>query len=270
MNKWRVCYKKAKEKDGSLLFPERLSHEVLENLRKVQGSYIFANQYLNEIIPEDTAVFKLPWIKYYETLPSVRLNTFAFFDPAISQEKHADYTGVSVVHVDSDANRYLAFAGRFKLTPTELINMMFKIHSQFRPMAIGLETIAFQEALLYMLDIEMRKRGVILPVKGIGSGSTERKEMRISSLVPYFEWGRYFIKKGLTDFEDELLTFPRGAHDDIIDSVASLEKIIVAPEKEKLHDRQPNPADAQDYESWYRRQLAQKGGPRQTAQDDDY
>lgn len=259
--KWSITYKRAIEKDGSLLFPERLDQEFLDNARKVMGSYIFANQYQNEIIPEDLQNFKKHWFKYYTELPP-KLNTFAFIDPAISQEKTADYTGVVVISVDTENTWYVRSAQRYKITPTEIIELMFRVNKEFKPMVIGVEIVAYQEALLYMLDQEMRRRNVIIPVHGVKPGNQESKSNRILGLVPRFEWGRIYLSRGLTVLEDELLKFPRGGHDDVIDALASIEKIAIKPEREKPKDDQPNPADAANYESWYRRQLAKKpAGP---------
>lgn len=255
--KWSVVYKRAIEKDGSLLFPERLTLEFLDDARKVMGSYIFANQYQNEIIPEDLQNFKRPWIKYWSALPA-KTNTFAFIDPAISQEDSADFTGVVVVSVDAENVWYVRTAQRYKITPTQIIDLMFRINAEFKPMSIGVETVAYQEALLYMLDQEMRRRNQILPVHGVKSGTVESKNNRILGLVPRFEWSRIYLARGLTVLEDELLKFPRGGHDDVIDALASIEKIAIKPEREKKIDEQPNPADAANYESWYRRQLGKK------------
>lgn len=261
---WDICFKAAINKDGSLLFPEKLSIEFLENARRTQGSLIFSNQYMNKVIDEESQPFKKAWIRYYELLPSTKLNTFAFIDPAISQNIDSDFTGITVVSIDSDDNRYLLHAARKKLTPTQIIEEVFKIQRTFHPMCIGIETQAYQEALLYMLDQESRRRGVIIPIKGIKHGTHEAKDKRIMGLVPYFEFGRYYLKPGLTDFEDELLSFPRGGHDDIIDSLSSIEKIAIKPEKEIRKDEQPNPADAANYEQWYRRQLHQGRVPTKT------
>src|SRR3954471_19327714 len=99
--KWCVVYDKAKRDDGSLLFPEKLTEEVLLRHRKIMGSYIYAHQMQNEIIPAEDQDFKKDWLKYYSELPA-RKNTFAFIDPAISLENTACYTAFVVVDVDPD------------------------------------------------------------------------------------------------------------------------------------------------------------------------
>ena len=84
--KWAITYKRAVAKDGTLLFPEKLSHAFLLEARKTMGSYMFANQYQNEIIPTEDQQFKDEWKRYWRELPA-EIHTFAFVDPAIGEEK---------------------------------------------------------------------------------------------------------------------------------------------------------------------------------------
>lgn len=266
--KWSVVYKKAYNDDGSLFFPQKLSREFLENAKRTMGSYIFANQYLNEIIPSDKQTFRREWFRYYQTLPKT-LNTFVFIDPALSQADTADYTGVSVVSVDTNGSWYVRAANRYKITPTETINLIFELYRQFKPNVIGVEEVAYQKALLYFLDEEMRRRGVILPVTGVKPPTDKTKETRILSLVPRFEWGHIFLNSGLYDLELELLQFPRGAHDDLIDSLASIETIYYKPEEKHEPIAQPKSAAHPDYERWYIQELANGRDPRANGSDDD-
>lgn len=255
MAKWRVVYRRAIEADGTLIFPGKQPLEFLENARRTQGSYIFANQYQNEIIPSDELVFKPHWLRYFEVIPE-NVHTFIYIDPAISLEDGADYTAIVVVHVDDNGFWYVPYAHRFRLSPTEIVDTCFKLQKAFNPLCIGIEEVAYQKALLYMLDEEMKRRQTILPVKGIHPGTQQSKESRILGLVPRFEWGRIYLAQGLTHLEDELAQFPRGSHDDILDCLSSIALISVAPTKRERKDEKPNPADATNYESWYRRELA--------------
>lgn len=218
------------------------------------GSYMFANNYLNIVIPLENQNFKPNWLRYYQELPKTT-KTFAFIDPAISQEEHADYTGYVVVDVDVERNWYVRLARRERLTPSQIIDLIFEIHKVYKPSAIGLEDVAYQKMLLYVLDDEVKKRGIIVPIKGIKPPTEETKETRILSMVPRFEWNRCWLNRGLQDLEMELLQFPRGAHDDIIDALAYIELIASYPEKEKEKDERPNPNDADNYEKWYRQNI---------------
>lgn len=255
-NDWSIVYDKAIRDDGSLFFPRRLNASFLNEQRRVLGSYIFYNQYLNEIIPEGEQDFKPEWLKPYDTPPK-RKHTFAFIDPAISLSEKADYTALSVIHVCEDNNWYIEVAKRSRLTATQTVNLVFQVHSLFKPQAIGIETVAYQKALMHFLDAEMRHRNQMVPVIGINRGPDKTKEMRIRGLIPRFEWGRVFVKAGLTDFQDEYFKFPKCPHDDILDAISSIEEIAFPPAKIKESPRVPHPTSP-EYESYYIRSLAQK------------
>lgn len=251
--KWSCVYKKAYNDDGSLFFPEKLSHEFLEETKHTMGSYIFANQYLNEIIPADKQVFKKDWFKYYDEVPSNVYN-FAYVDPALSEADGSDNTGVVVVSVDSNKDWYIKYARRYRITPTEIVDLLFKIQKQFNCQVIGVEAVAFQKALLYFLGEEMRRRKIQLPVTPVVPPTNKTKAARILALVPRMEWGHCYFNRGLVDLETEFLQFPRGAHDDLIDAAASIEQIFYAPPPEPEWKTKPA-ANHPDYEKWFIQQM---------------
>jgi predicted phage terminase large subunit-like protein len=250
---WSIVYDKAIRDDGSLFFPSRLTPEFLNEQRRVMGSYIFYNQYLNEIIPAGEQDFKPDWLKYYDTLPKI-YNTFAFVDPAISLSEKADYTALTVVHVSEDNDWYVSVAKRSRLTATQLIDLLFKVHEMFKPQVIGVEVVAYQMAIMHFLDQEMRRRNKVISVHGLKRGPDKTKEMRIRGLIPRFEWGRIFLKTGMTDFEDEYSKFPKSPHDDILDSLSSIEDIAYPPAKLKEIKRDPHPSSPA-YESQFIQRL---------------
>ncbi len=266
MSEWDICYKRAINPDGSLLFPERLTDEFLDKVRRSMGSYLFANQYMNQIIPEDQKVFKPAWIRYYEEVPKV-VNNFAFVDPAIGQKDRNDYTGIAVISVDPQGRWFVIQAGRYRLTPSEIVSKLFEMNAYFNLSGIGVEVVAYQEALLYLLAEEMQKRQAVLPVKGI-TRSHQSKKTRILGLVPRMEWGSLYLNRGLKDLEDEMATFPRGSHDDVLDALASLEEIVFYPEvpKEKPLE-QPKSASDPLYEKWYIQDLVRKSNSPQGEDD---
>jgi predicted phage terminase large subunit-like protein len=251
--KWAITYKSAYDLKGKLFFPERLTTDYLISQKKFLGSYMFANQYLNQIIPLGEQPLKPEWLRYYQELP-IEKRTFAFIDPALSESEGADFTALTVVDTDKDQNWYLRNAQRFKINPTKIVELVFKVQEQYNPMSIGIEDVAFQKVLMYMIIEEAKRRGVRMPpVTGIKPSTQSTKEMRIMGLVPRFEWGTLMLAKGLNDFEMEYSQFPRGAHDDLLDSLQYMEKIVSYPPKERKRYEPPTPNDP-GYESWYIKQ----------------
>lgn len=254
--KWSLVYERAIRDDGSLLFPERLTKEFLDSARRTMGSYIFANQYQNEIIPDGEQTFQKHWTRYFTSLPDGML-TFAFVDPAISEADTADFTGFVVVSTDVEQNWYVRHAARIKINPSQVIEQCFKIYDQFHPQMIGVEDVAFQKAIIHFAHEEMKRRNKRIPITGVKRGHDKTKEMRILSLVPRFEWGTLFLSQGLHDLELELGQFPRGAHDDVIDALASIESIVHYPQKPRRSNEPPTPGTP-EYESWHIRNLIKR------------
>jgi len=260
--KWSIVYEGAVKADGTLFFPERLNKDTLKALRKTMGPYKYANQYLNLTIPDEDQDFKKSWLRGYREIPE-KVYTFAFIDPAISLGDGADYTATVVVDVDSDRNWYVRMAYRQRITATDTVRWIFKVFKEFKPMILGIEDVAYQASLLHFMQEEMIKSGVMVPLKGIKRTTAQKdgtkrdnnsKPFRIRSLVPRFEMGKILINQGLDDFIMEYTTFPRGAHDDLLDALASIEEIVVYPDKQKEVNDVRNPNDPR-YEKEFIRRL---------------
>jgi predicted phage terminase large subunit-like protein len=253
---WKVVYEKAIRDDGSLYYPQKLPKEKLDQIRRQQGSYLFANQYLNTIVPDDERRFREEWLRYDTQLPP-QVTSFGFIDPAIGQKKTSDYTGIAVISTTPDKTWYLRVAARYRLTPTQIVSKAFELCEQFKLEALGVEDVAYQEALLYFISEEMIRRDKFIPIKGIKHNKVS-KETRILGLVPRFEYSRIFCVPGLYDFEEEYLAFPRGSHDDILDALASLEELVYYPVIEEKKLEQPHSPHDPDYERWVRQQLVER------------
>lgn len=254
-SRWSKVYERAELPDGSLLFPERLTREFLDNARRVMGSYLYANQYLNEVIPLQEQVFRSSWKRYAEFDPVNEVhNNIVFVDPAIGESKSNDFTAIVVVSVTTKKLWYVRYAERHKKNPTEIISILFRINEQWKPVRIGIEDVAYQRALIHFANEESRRRGIALPIQSVKRGPDKTKQMRILGLVPRFEWGTLFLSGGLTDLETEMDMHPRGAHDDLLDALASIEDVVVYPQPIRKSNEAPSPNDPR-YEQWYRSQI---------------
>ncbi len=230
------------------------------------GSYLFSNQYLNIIVPEEERRFRKEWLRCTTTVPATTYS-FGFIDPAIGQKKKNDYTGIAIISVDAAGIWYVKDASRHRLTPSQIVNKAFDLCEEYKLDCLGVESVAYQEALLYMISEEMNRRQKTIPVKDIKRSKTS-KETRILALVPRFEWSRIFCYPGLMDFEEEYLAFPRGSHDDIMDALASLEELVYYPVIEEKKIEQPHSANDPLYEAWYRQQLSERANDSQNSDRD--
>lgn len=230
---WRV---------GKILFPKKFTWEIFEEIKRQMGSADFSCQYLNLPVDAETAPFKRKWFKYYEQsdLKGTALNTFTTVDPAISQEKSADYTAIVTVGVDQYNNWYILDIIRERLNPLEIINKLFLVYQRWYPLEMGIELVSFQKTIKFFLLDEMRKRNLFLPIKELKPDARESKELRIKGLIPRYETGTIFHPKeaAFTEvLENELVRFPKSVNDDVIDSLA-YQLQLTFPSKRKVSVKQ--------------------------------
>jgi predicted phage terminase large subunit-like protein len=232
-SKFDVIKRKAIKEDGTAYFPQRYSLEKLQDKKESQGSWIFSTQYMNEPISPEDAVFRKEWIKYYDKLPAI-VRKFMTIEPAISPDSGANFSVIMTCAVDEGNNLYVVDYVREHLLPKELIDWIFRKFVEHRHVKLGIETVAFQKVLKFWLIDQMRERSIFLPIEELKTETS--KEIRIMGLQPRFETGAIYIRKNMLDLEDELLRFPKGQTDDLIDALAHQLQIIHKPQVSKKED----------------------------------
>lgn len=239
----RTSYEGDLERDEGFqaLYPEKFTRKHLLKLYQQQGPYHFSCQYMNNPIPKDDATFIEDWFHYYEPtdIRGRPLNKFMTVDPAISLTNEADFTAIVTVGVDEFGLVYVLDIQRIKVRPSELIDKIFELYKIFRPIKIGIEDVAFQKTLQYSIQERMRETGEYLPIEPIRP-QNRTKDQRIRGLQPLYANARvqhYKFGNYLKDLEEELLRFPRGKHDDVIDALSYCLDLMF-PAKRKKSSRQ--------------------------------
>lgn len=258
---------------NTLLWPERWTYELLEEKRismASQGlaSNAFAQEYLNDPIGDEDRTFKYHWLYEHITTPdnpdlkyrvpakritmdqfhSMRktkvFNGYAMVDVADVTTAGSDYTGVMVVFVDQNNNRYKVHVSREKRNVKELIDLIFELWIEWSPYglnAIGIEKKGFADQVLPLFDEEKRRRQVypiIQELKPMGRS----KENRIKgALQGLYEMGKmysvgridengYFQPVGDTmEGLEELYNFPSSRNDDLSDAEAYQADMVLVP-----------------------------------------
>lgn len=221
--------------NGELFFPSRLGHSKLEELKKAQGVYIFNSQYMLNPLSSENAVFKDEWFKWYtpDELPK-KLYYFITVDLAISQKETADYTVVNVSAVDPDNQIWEIEYRRGRYTPQETADHIFELYDKYKPLKVGVESVAWQKAMIYFLKDEMRKRGKFIPLTELKADKDKKR--RALGLQPWFENGAFYMPEYLKNsaMHKELLEFPLGKHDDTVDTLTYIPQIMCKPPRKKL------------------------------------
>lgn len=205
----------------------------LNGLRKIlreEGWSHFSSQYMNDPVPEEDAIFKRDWFRYYiqDDIRGKLMNKFLLIDPAISQSKEADYTAMVVVGVDEYRNVFILDIIRSRLSPNDINNQIFRLRDLWNLNDIGIEEISFQKTLGYSLREDERFKLRPFHITTLKPGDRS-KDMRIKGLQPLYENGKIFHNKSLPNniyLEDELVRFPRSTHDDVCDALAYVTDVM--------------------------------------------
>lgn len=252
-----VMIKKAYEGDLNgeyqLLFPQKFTKEYLISLKQNKGPVEFSSQYMNEPLPQESAKFKVAWFKKVleDELRVRELNIFTMVDPAIGQRKESDKTAIVTIAVDQWNNWFIVNIIWDHMLPNEIIDHIFFNWEEHHPVKIGIELTAYQKSLQYALIDEMRRRNIFLPV--VELKAERSKAERIEGLIPRYANGTIFHLEQCPfreDMEEQLMRFPVGKHDDIIDALAYGLQIAHQP-RNKVSKRPYRPVDSEDKHTKY-------------------
>jgi predicted phage terminase large subunit-like protein len=223
-----IYRKAAIDEKGDLLFPQVLTKKFLISQKRAQGSSHFANQYLNQPIDEDSAIFKTKWIKFYEQLPK-NLRPFMCIDMASTDNKKSDFTAIVICGIDAYNNIFVIEAIQLKQSIAEIVHLVFKKVAEYNinnEGTVGLETNANQQTYKYIFSEEMNKRDFYFPITELKPKTNRTKISRVSALQPWFENGKIMLKKDQKDLYDQIIRFPRTKNDDLIDALAYILEIM--------------------------------------------
>lgn len=192
----------------------------IEDKQRQLGSLVFSYEMMNQPIDESMAEFKKQHIHSITEEEVLQKETLCYvtIDSAVSKKDEADFTGITINRVDIN-NKWYIHAYRLKVNSKELIDHLFYLNKNYSPKMIGIEKTSFSLAVQPFLEEEMRKQQVFFSVTPL-EHKLQNKEARIRGLIPRWESNSIFLVGTNSHLIDEMRTFPRGQHDDILDSFA--------------------------------------------------
>jgi len=221
-------------------FPEQFDLPTLAQLEL--NPYIFSCQMMNEPIDEARQVFKKEWLEnsYYrkgvdpkEGGPKRDGYRVMIVDPAIGKKLTNDYSGMTITNVDENFNCDILYAERKRVGVAELMEWIFQLHAAYIPHVMGCEMVSLAKALGYAFENEQRKRNYYFHVEELQANTHVSKEMRIRVLQPLFARSQIHLDPEMVDLVGELIDFPFGEHDDILDTLSYLPQIWMPGREEE-------------------------------------
>jgi predicted phage terminase large subunit-like protein len=184
---------------------------------------VFQQEFLAEFIDVQGALVKREHLTHISSdrVPKT-LRIGMGVDLAISKSETADFTAIAVVGYDPDSGRrYVLDVWRGKVGFHDVVTTIRQYAEKWKPQRINIEAVQYQVAVVQDL---LRKTS--LPVKAIKPDRD--KVTRFHGLLARYEQLLVTHVTNLDpEFERELLSFPIGAHDDIVDALVYAELAAV-------------------------------------------
>lgn len=159
------------------------------------------------------SIFRRHWFQTYSIPPERFDRVIQSWDTAAKVGSSNDWS-VCTTWGTTSSGYYLLSLWRGKVEFPDLKRQFAALADERRPDAVLVEATSAGVSLIQ--ELKSATRHAVIPVK-----ADQSKELRAQSCTPMFESGRVFFPESapwLADFIDELVSFPGGGHDDMLDS----------------------------------------------------
>lgn len=220
--------------EGEALWPGRFSVERLRAIQAQIGPYWWNALYQQSPQPPEGGDFKRKDFRYY-TEEDVGTKSFARLyrpdgeklvalddcvhvvgvDLAASTKTSADYTVIAVKAYTPDEEEIVREIDRRRMEAPDILPALQQAWAKYRPSMMFVESAGLG---LPIVQEAIRAGLPVTPAEARGD-----KIARAQPFAARLGTGQVYFRRGaswLPDLEDELLTFPTGAHDDQVDALA--------------------------------------------------
>jgi hypothetical protein len=161
-------------------------------------------------------------------VPRSTLDIVITCDPAISEKSAACRTAITVAGMTPYQKIFLLeyWVGR-QGDPAKIIDKLLDLAHHWQPRVVGVEGVAFQQALEPYIRREMEARDEHYALLMLKPDRNEKKDQRILSIQPYFRSGQIYIQRGMLEFIEEFETFPLGRTRDLLDAFSYAVRLLV-------------------------------------------
>ncbi len=213
---FEVRHPKDKRKIGEVLWPDQYPLEVIEERRVDLGARAFNALYQQRPTAQEGNIIKREWIKFYKggVIPFKVTREIQSWDTSFKGSDGSDF--VVGGHVATSGTEFALtdlVRGRMNFTAAKTAIRAF---SGKHPKALKkvIEDKANGPALIE--DLKREISGLV------PYSPKDSKVARLNAVAPIFEAGNFYLPHPddapwVSDYIEELVTFPTGAHDDQVD-----------------------------------------------------
>jgi predicted phage terminase large subunit-like protein len=216
--------------------------QFLRDQFEIQPPEIWASLFLQNPIVEGGNFFKADWIKPYHQIPDRRtMHIYGASDYALT-EGGGDFTVHVVVGLTPQNDLYLLDMWRRQADSATSVDAFLDLVREWRPLGWSWESGQIRAALGPYIKLRQRQRNIYVatqtfPTKG-------DKAIRAQSIRGRMATGGLFVPQYaefLPALKSELLSFPAGKHDDIVDALGLIGQILDRMSPGRPLEEKPRP-----------------------------
>lgn len=198
----------------------RFDRGTIRAIETSMSKYMFHMLYLNTPLSAKQQYFRSNNMKWYEE-HEVPKDGFVkvTIDPADAPtgDNRQHYTGMTAC-LHSTKGLYVRGYEFGRFTDAELIRKAMDLADRLDAIEIGVEVDRYKH-LLPGFKVEMEKRGQYYVLRELKTRGRSKPE-RIRRLNPLHENGVIFMKRNMDILESQMLQYPNGKFNDLVDSLA--------------------------------------------------
>lgn len=193
------------------LWPERWNLAYMQSIASTRS---FRLNMMNDPLAADGEYWQVGDFRHGE-VPGLTAQLLSI-DPAVTDRSKSDFTGLAVIGYSAPLQRCVVrYARAVKIPPGE----------QLRQLVLAiLDEFPHTQGVL----VEINQGGSVwdailhdLPVKLKTVHQSAPKESRAADLLTHYQRGRVYHEQPLAALESQMVSFPKGANDDLVDAVGS-------------------------------------------------
>lgn len=231
------------------LHEDRYPTEALKRIRANLQPRIWSALYQQNPVPDEGMYFKKEYFRYQKTLPRpTNLRIYTAWDFAIGEKQQNDWTVGATVLQDETDTIYVLEIFRMKGDSFQIVEAMLDTALRWGSIPttgylVGAEDGQIWRAIEPLLKKRMGERRQYPPYE-VMRPMTD-KLARARPLQGRMQQGRVVFPEGaawLGQAEQELLRFPAGVHDDVVDALAWAAQLCMGKEPPRLAVPPPLPS----------------------------
>ena len=228
---------------GEALHPERFTEQMIRRLKANQPPRVWSALYQQNPVPDEGIYFKEEYFKFEPTPPAhYGRKVFQAWDFAIGEKQQNDFTvGVTIIQDERDYLHVVELV-RFKGDSFTIVEEILDASQRWgseptAPLTLGFEDGQIWKAIKPLLSKRMSER-LLYPsyevLKPLSDKMARARPLqgRMQQHRVYFPTDAAWVPV----VKKELLRFPAGAHDDIVDALAWAVTLAVGSSPPKVRE----------------------------------